>query len=565
MENTTSGAAQNAAYGARSLNALIQHAIVSNWDRMALSDMGGVNYQFRDVAELIEKLHILFEKAGLKPGDRIALCGKNSSTWSVVLLACLTGGYVAVPILHEFKADTVHNLVCHSEAKLLFVDASIWEDLDENSMPGLTGAIYISEFGMPLSRSEELTEARNNLNELFGRRFPYSFGPKDVSYHKDQPEELAVINYTSGSTGMSKGVMLPYRSLWSNVRFCIDNLAFLGPGDGIVNMLPLAHLYGMVIEMLHPFCKGCHCNFLTRVPSPKIILKAFADIRPKLIITVPLILEKIIRNRIFPMLEKPLMKLLLRVPFLDDRLLARVKEGLTQAFGGNLQELIVGGAALNPEVDAFLARIGFPYTVGYGMTECGPLITYAAPGETRPGSVGRIVDRMEARVDSDDPARVPGNLWVRGENVMQGYFHNDKATREVMPGSDGWMNTGDVCRLDDDGFIYICGRSKTMILGPSGQNIYPEEIEQKLNNLPFVAESLVIDDGGRLVALIYPDFENSRQQGQTREELEKIMEANIAALNKEVEAYSRVARFKIMEEEFEKTPKRSIKRFLYQP
>ena len=558
----TAEATQNPQYG--SLVELIENSVKKNWDHMALSDIGGANYRYRDMAESIEKLHMLFEAAGLKPGDKVALCGRNSSNWAVTFVACLTAGMVAVPILHEFKPDTVHHLVRHCDAKMLFVDQAIWENLDENHLPDLIGVIYIAEFGMPLSRSKHLTETRDNINEVFGKKYPYDFTPKDISWHRDEPEELAVINYTSGSTGMSKGVMLPYRSIWSNIRFTIDHLHFLKPGDGIVNMLPLAHLYGMVIEMLHPLVKGCHCNFLTKAPSPKIILAAFAQVRPKLIITVPLILEKIIKKKVFPLLEKPMMKFLLKIPVIDDRLLAKVKSGLMEAFGGEVQEIIIGGAALNAEVAAFLNRIEFPYTVGYGMTECGPLISYAPPAENRLHSVGKIVDRMECRVDSSDPVNKPGDLWVRGANVMQGYYKNPKATSEVM-GPDGWMNTGDLCRIDDDGFIYISGRSKTMILGPSGQNIYPEEIEQKLNNLPYVSESLIIEEGGKLVALIYPDFETLGKDNHDREDLEQIMSDNIKALNPELPDYSKVSRFKIFDEEFEKTPKRSIKRFLYQP
>lgn len=550
----------------KSLNALFKDSILKNWDRMALSDMGGINYQYKDVALLIAKLHIIFDAAGVRPGDKVAICGKNSSNWAVIFISCLTAGVVAVPILHEFKADMVHHLVNHSESKLLFVDAAIWENLDEKVMPELVGAIYISELGMPLSRSKELTDARNNLNEYFGRKYPYSFEKKDVSYHEDRPDELAVISYTSGSTGMSKGVMLPFVSFWSNVRFCLDNLDFLKPGQGVVNMLPLAHLYGLTTDMLHPFCKGCHLHFLTRLPSPKVILKAFADVRPTLIITVPLILEKIIRNNVFPLLDKPVMKLLLKVPFIDDRLLAKIKENLLAAFGGNLQEIIVGGAPLNPDVEKFLYRIGFPVTVGYGMTECGPLISYAPSSISKPRSVGKVVDRMEVRIDSPDPLTVPGNIMVKGENVMKGYYKNDKATAEVFPDDSGWMNTGDMGIIDEDGHIFIMGRSKTMILGPSGQNIYPEEIEQKLNNLAYVNESLVIEDGqGGLLALVHPDFDTARSENLSREEIEKIMEQNLAALNQEMPVYSKVRRIKVMEEEFEKTPKRSIKRFLYQP
>lgn len=547
-----------------SLNALIEHSIKSNWNLMALSDMGGVNLQYKDVALTIAKVHILFEAAGVKRGDKVAICGKNSSNWTVVFLSCLTAGVVAVPILHEFKPDTIHHLVNHSEAKLFFVDAAIWENLDERLLPNLVGAIYISEFGMPLSRSEKLTETRNNINQCFGAKYPYSFEPENVEYFADQPDDLAMINYTSGSTGMSKGVMVPFRSLWSNVRFCLDNLSMLKPGVKMVNMLPLAHMYGMTIEMLNPFCHGCHCYFLTKLPSPKIILKAFADVQPALIITVPLIVEKIIRNKVFPLLEKPLMKVLLKVPYLDDRLLAKIKENLLQAFGGNLKELIIGGAPLNADVEKFLYKIGFPITVGYGMTECGPLIAYASSAISKPHTVGKAVDRVEVRIDSPDPRNVPGNIMVKGVNVMHGYYKNDKDTDEVLDKESGWMNTGDMGTIDEDGFITINGRSKTMILGPSGQNIYPEEIEQKLNNLPYVNESLVVENGTDLEALVYPDFDSARSQDIDRDELEKIMVQNLAALNQELPSYSKVKTIKIMEEEFEKTPKRSIKRFLYQ-
>lgn len=548
-----------------SLNHLIEQSIKKNWESMALSDMGGINYQYKDVAETIAKLHIMFKAAGVKKGDRVAICGKNSSNWVVILLACLTYGAVAVPILHEFKPDTVSHLLTHSGAHLLFVDAAIWENLDEHSLPDLVAAIYISEFGMPLSRSEKLTETRNNLNEYFGKEFPYEFTRDSISYPDFDPEQLAVINYTSGSTGMSKGVMLPYRSLWSNIRYCLDNIDYLHAGDGIVNMLPLAHLYGMTIESLHPFCQGCHLNFLTKLPSPKVILKAFADVRPKLIITVPLIIEKIIRTKVFPLLDKPMMKILLKIPYVDDRLLAKIRENLLQAFGGNVKEIIIGGAPLNPDVEKFLYRIEFPVTVGYGMTECGPLLTYAPASESKPHTVGRLMDRMECKIDSPDPSHIPGNIWVKGMNVMQGYYKNKKATEEVMPDNSGWMNTGDMGIIDEDGFITIMGRSKTMILGPSGQNIYPEEIEAKLNNLPYVAESLIIDNKGELEALVYPEMELLEKEGYDREKIEKLMEDNLVSLNQELPAYSKVKKLKIMDEEFEKTPKRSIKRFLYQP
>ncbi|MBD5371578.1 MAG: long-chain fatty acid--CoA ligase [Bacteroides sp.] len=546
-----------------SLNAIIAKRVRDSWDLMAFSDMGGHNYRFRDVAEAIEKLRLMFEAAGVKPGDKIALCGKNSSNWAVTFLAAISSGIVAVPILHEFKPETVHHLINHSGAKLLFVDQSIWEKLDEKELPGLVGALYIAEYGMPLSRKKELTDTRNNINERFGARFPYAYDKKDFQVYEDSPEELAVINYTSGSTGMSKGVMLPYSSIWSNVRYCLDNIDYLGPGDGMVNMLPLAHLYGLVVETLHPFCRGMHCHFLTRLPSPKVIIKAFEEVKPKLIITVPLIVEKIVKSKVFPMLEKPLMRLMVHVPFVDDKVYDRVRSGLINVFGGQVREIIIGGAALNKEVGTFLNRIGFPVTVGYGMTECGPLITYSPASQTRLGTCGRCVSRMEMKVDSPDPRNIPGDLWVRGMNVMQGYYNNPEATEEVMMG-EGWMNTGDMCTIDADGFLTISGRSKTMILGPSGQNIYPEEIEQKLNNLPYVAESIVIDDHGELVALVVPDFENIALERLDDRRVSEIMDENLVSLNRELPSYSKVKHIELQTEEFEKTPKRSIKRFLYQ-
>ncbi|MBD5191174.1 MAG: long-chain fatty acid--CoA ligase [Bacteroidales bacterium] len=547
----------------QSLNQLIEEAIKKNWNLPAFSDMNGITYQFRQVALTIEKLHILFKAAGVREGDKIAICGKNSSNWAVIFLACLTKGIVAVPLLHEFNPETITHLVNHSDAKLLFVDAAIWKNLNADELKGLTGAIFISEFGMPLSRSKKLTDARNNLNELFGKKYPYDFTPKDIDWHKDSPDELAVINYTSGSTGMSKGVMLPFRSLWSNIRYSIDHLDFLKPGDGIVNMLPLAHLYGMTIEMLHPFVKGCHCNFLTKVPSPAILMNAFSHVRPKLIVAVPLVIEKIIQTKVFPVIRKPMMKLMLKLPVIKERIHKKILNQLVHAFGGQIREIIIGGAALNKDVAEFLDEIKFPYTVGYGMTECGPLVSYAPPAETRPGSVGKIVDRMELMVDSDDPVNKPGNLLLKGDNVMSGYYKNPEATKDTfLPG--GWMNTGDLVTVDPDGYIYIKGRSKTMILGPSGQNIYPEEIEQKINNLPYVLESLVIDDGGKLVALVYPDYESMEKNNLKPENAVSLMDDNLKLLNQQLPAYSKVSSIRIMDKEFEKTPKHSIKRYLYQ-
>ena len=544
-----------------SLVEILEASVRRNYDRTAFSDYKGASYTYKDVAVYVEKLHILFDAAGLRPGDKVAICGKNSSKWAIAFIACLTAGVVAVPILHEFKPETIHHLVNHSDARLLFADEAIWKSISDMDFAELEGVLYISEFGMPMSKSADLTSAHDNIDKHFAGRYPHGFSANDINWHHDSPDQLAVINYTSGSTGMSKGVMLPYRSIWSNIRFAMEYLTFLLPGDGVVNMLPLAHLYGMVIEMLHPFAKGCHCCFLGRVPSPAILLGAFADVKPKLIITVPLVLEKIIKSKVFPVIEQPKMKLLLRLPIVSGIILGKIKANLIKALGGNVRQVIIGGAALNADVAAFLVRIKFPFTVGYGMTECGPLITYETPEKEPLGSVGKIVERMEARIDSPDPETVPGNLWVKGANVMTGYYKNPEATKEVMSG-DGWMNTGDLVTQDKEGNIHIMGRSKTMILGPSGQNIYPEEIEQKINNLPYVAESVVIDDHGKLVALVYPDFDALKQAG---ENADSAMDRNLKALNPQLPAYSKISEIRIFNEEFEKTPKRSIKRFLYQP
>lgn len=546
----------------KSLIQYIQDSIRNNWENLALTDFNGVSYQYRDIARKVAKLHLLYEHAGIKRGDKIALCGKNSSQWAVAFLATMTYGAVAVPILHEFKPDNIHHLVSHCDARLFFTDDAIWENLDPASMTKLEGVVNLSDFSLLMSRNTRLKEARQRLNELFGKKYPERFTPEDVVYSKEKESDVAVINYTSGSTGFSKGVMLSYESLWSNIRFCIDGVTFLKPGDGIVCMLPLAHMYGLIVEFIHPFVKGCHIFFLTRVPSPKIILDAFATVRPKLIVTVPLIIEKIVKTKVFPLLDKPLMKVLLHVPFIDDKLLEKIKKGLTEAFGGNVREIIIGGAGLNNDVETFLRRIGFPYTVGYGMTECGPLVAYAPWDIQRMGSCGKIVDRMECRIESPDPENTPGELWVKGANVMKGYFKNHDATDAVM--KDGWMNTGDLCTMDKDGYIYIRGRNKNMILGPSGQNIYPEEIEQKLNNMPYVAESIVIDGDGKLVALIYPDMDQATKDGIPMDNMENIMNENIKTLNKELPAYSQLSKVKIYYQEFEKTPKRSIKRYLYQ-
>ena len=540
----------------------IAQTLRENWDREALTDFKGQSLQYRAVARKIAKLHIAFEAGGIQKGDRIAFVGRNSAQWSVALLATITYGAVAVPILHDFTPDTIHHLINHSGARLAFMDGTAEENTDPEAMKGLEGIVQISDYSLVMSRNEKLTYAREHLNELFGKKYPERFTPADVKFDPIAPDAVMLINYTSGSTGFSKGVMLTEHALWSNLQFCWDGLSFLEPGDDMICMLPLAHMFGLMVEMLHPLVKGCHVNFLTRTPSPKIIMAAYAEIRPKLIVAVPLIIDKIIRTRVFPMLDKPLMKVLTHVPFVDKKLFARIRERIIETFGGNVIELIIGGAALNKDVEDFLIKIGFPFTVGYGMTECGPLISYCQWDSQKKGSCGRIVDRMEARIDSDDPANVPGLLWVRGDNVMKGYYKNPEATDAVM--KDGWMNTGDICTMDSENYLFIRGRDKNMILGPSGQNIYPEEIEQRLNNLPYVAESIVIDAGeGKLEALIHPDLDTAEKQGMTDAQIEQQMKDNIKQLNTELPAYSKIQSMRIFQDEFEKTPKRSIKRYLY--
>lgn len=540
----------------------IHDSIQQHWELDALTDYKGATLQYNDVARKIEKLHIMFEASGVAKGDKIALCGRNSAHWGVAFLAVLTYGAVAVPILHEFKADNVHNIVNHSDAKLLFVGDMVWENLNEAEMPNLEGIILINDYSLLVSRSERLTHAREHLNEMFGRRYPRQFRREMISYHQDSPDELAMINYTSGTTSYSKGVMVPYRALWSNTRFAYEVLS-LEPGDKVVSMLPMAHMYGMAFEFIYEFCCGCHIYYLTRVPSPKIIFQAFNEVKPRIIIAVPLIIEKIIKKSVMPRLETTTMKFLMRLPFINDKIRNTVRQQVIDALGGNFKEVIIGGAAFNQEVEAFLHSIHFPYTVGYGMTECAPIISYEDWTRFAQGSCGKAAPRMEVRIDSPDPRNVVGEIVCRGMNVMLGYYKNDEATRQAID-PDGWLHTGDLGVMDDDGNIYIKGRSKNMLLGPSGQNIYPEEIEDKLNNLPYVAESIVIQKEDKLVALIYPDFDQAFKDGVADSQIPAIMEQNRTQLNTQLPAYSQVASVKIYNEEFEKTPKKSIKRFLYQ-
>ncbi len=547
----------------QSFNTLLKESIINNWELSAVTDFKGATHQYKDLARKIAKHHILFEAAGVKKGDKIAICGRNSANWAIAFISTVTYGAVAVPILNDFKPDNIHHIATHSDSKLMFATEQVWENLDETQMPLLKAVMSLVDFKLLLARKKGIVEAREHLNELFGKKYPNRFTQEDVVYHEDTPDELMLINYTSGSTGFSKGVMIPYRSIWSNARYCLDNLNFLEAGDSIISMLPMAHMYGLAIEVIHPLVKGCHIHFLTRTPSPKIIMDAFAEVKPKLIVAVPLIIEKIIKTRVFPMLERPLVKLMLHVPFLDQQLLNRVKAKLYETFGGQLKEMIIGGAAVNKEVEGFLRRIEFPFTVGYGMTECGPLISYAPWYESKPTSCGRVVDRMQVRVNSADPQNEVGEIHVKGTNVMLGYYKNEEANKQVFL-EDGWMNTGDMGVVDEDNFIFLRGRSKNMILGASGQNIYPEEIEDQLNNMPYVAESIVVDKDGKLVALVYPDLDALDREGISHDEIEAKMEENRVALNPLLPSYSQISSTKIYFEEFEKTPKRSIKRYLYQ-
>lgn len=544
---------------------MVEEVIRRQWEHLALTDFYGTELQYKDVARKIAKLHLLFERTGIRPGDKIALCGKNSAQWAVSFYAIMTYGAVVVPILHEFKPDNLHHLVNHSDARLFFVDDSIYENLDPAMMTALEGVLSLKDFSLLLSRSAQLNDARARLNELFGQKYPERFTPDDVKYFEvTDPDSLALINYTSGSTGFSKGVMLSHKAIWSNIYAIQCILPDLPKaGDSMICLLPMAHMYGLVIEMIHGFVKGAHLYFLTRQPSPKILVDAFRTAKPRLIITVPLIIEKIIKTKVFPTLDRPMTRLMLKTPIVDKKILERVRAALMETFGGNLEMMIVGGAALNREVEEFLTRIKFPITVGYGMTECAPLIGYTHHSTFRTACCGQVVPRMEVKIESPDPEHIPGEILVKGDNVMLGYYKNPEATKAVMR-PDGWMLTGDVGTLDKDNYIYIRGRNKTMILGPSGQNIYPEEIEQKLNNMPLVAESLVIDSGeGRLQALIYPDLDDVHREGLDNEALKARLQADIDEVNATLEAYSRISSMKIMSEEFEKTPKRSIKRYLY--
>lgn len=545
-----------------SLIQLIEESIRKNWNLDAMTDYKGATLQYKDVARKIEKMHILFEHAGIKKGDKIALCGRNSANWTATFLGVITYGAVAVPILHEFKADNVHNIVNHSEARMLFVGDQGWENFNEAAMPHLEGIIELKNFDLVVSRSQRLTYAREHLNEEFGKRYPCRFRAENVSYRREEPEELAVINYTSGTTGYSKGVMLPYRSIISNVVH-IHKKVGLKPGDNVVSMLPLGHIFGLVFDFIYGVTVGAHLWFLTRMPSPKIIAESFAEIRPRVIACVPLIVEKIFKKNILPKVDNKLGKLLLKLPIVSDKIKEQIRTQAMEVFGGNFIEIVIGGAPFNPEVEAFLRKINFPYTIAYGMTEAAPLICHSRWDEIQYTSCGKTVSNMETKVLSSDPERIPGELVCRGMNVMLGYYKNEEATAQAID-CNGWLHTGDMAIKDAEGNIFIKGRCKNMLLTASGQNIYPEEIEARLNNMPFVNESLVILAGDKLIALVYPDNEEAFAQGMDKKALEAAIEVNRTELNKMLPAYSQITRIKLYPEEFEKTAKKSIKRFLYQ-
>lgn len=547
-----------------SFNAIIEKSITDNWERDALTDYKGATLQYHDVARKIEKLHIMFESSGVEHGDKIALCGRNCANWAVAFLATLTYGAVAVPVLHEFTADQIHNIVNHSEAKLLFVGDVVATIIDATKMPGLEGIINIPDYSLAVSRTDRLTYAREHLNEMFGKKYPKYFRKGHVHYYReDSGEELAMINYTSGTTGFSKGVMIPYRALWGNYDFAINALGkVIKPGDKVISILPMAHMYGMAFEFMFEFMYGCHIYYLTRIPSPAIIATAFSEIKPAIIIAVPLIIEKIIRKKVFPKIQNNRIRLLMNMPVISKKIQQRIREQVVNAFGGKFYEIIIGGAAFNQEIESFLKRIDFPYTVGYGATECAPIICYSDYKTFAPGSCGRPVVHMEVKIDSPEPENIPGEILARGTNVMLGYYKNEEATEQAID-KNGWYHTGDLGTMDSLGNVFIKGRSKNMLLGSNGQNIYPEEIEDKLNSMPMVIESIVVQRGEKLVGLVYPDYEEAKSLGINEKDIKDMMEQNRKSLNEVLPSYAKLFDIEIHKEEFEKTPKKSIKRYMY--
>ena len=546
-----------------SVNKIYQEAFKKHWDRPAISNYQGITLHYRDVAERIAKMHIMYEECGLQRGDKVAICSRNQANWAVAFLSAMTYGAVPVPLLHEFKSSNIHHLVNHSEAKILFVDDVIWEGLTESEMPELHAIIQVNTFKLLFSADERITHAREHLNELFGRRYPDAFTSECLDYYEDSAEELAIINYTSGTSGFSKGVMIPYRAILSNLQFAKAVLPGLDHTKNMVSMLPSAHMYGLMFELLYELSVGAHVHFLSRVPSPKIIMQAMAEVKPYLVIAVPLVIEKIYKSKVKPVLEKEGIRFLMKLPVLNQVVLNKIKTELVNAFGGEFYEVIIGGAAFNKEVEAFFKKIGFPFTVGYGMTECAPIITYDDWQVEKLSSCGKAAPNLEVRIDSADPLNVPGEILIKGANVFLGYYKNEEATDSAFT-EDGWFRTGDMGVIDEDGSLFIKGRSKCMILGPSGQNIYPEEVETVINNQPYVVDSLVVEDDGGLTALIYPDFQQGAKDGMSQESFIRYIEGTLSDLNKELPNYARLKKIEVMSEDFERTPKKSIKRYLYQ-
>ena len=546
-----------------SVNKIFEKSIKENWDRPAISNYQGVTLHYRDLARRIAKLHIMFEECGLERGDKVALCSRNQANWVVSFLAAMTYGAVPVPLMHEFKPSNINHLVNHSESKILFVDEVIWEGLSELEMGDLQAIIQVNTFKLLYSANDKITESRERLNELFGKYYPSEFTPDCINYYEDSADELAIINYTSGTSGFSKGVMIPYRAVRSNIEFAQKVLPQINSTSRVVSMLPTAHMYGLMFEVLYELTAGCHVFFLSRLPSPKIIMQALSEVKPTLVIAVPLIIEKIYKSKVKPVLEKSGIRFAMKLPGLDQLIMNKIKTELINAFGGEFYEVIIGGAAFNKEVEAFFKRMEFPFTVGYGMTECAPIITYDDYKTAKLYSCGRIVPNMEMKIDSPDPQNVPGELLVRGANVFLGYFKNEEATKEVLD-ADGWLHTGDMGVIDADGYLFLRGRSKCMILGPSGQNIYPEEVEAVLDTRPYVLESLVIEDNGGLTALIYPDFDLAAKEGMNQAAFIKYIEDTLPEVNKELPNYAKLKKIEVMSEAFERTPKKSIKRYLYQ-
>ena len=546
----------------KSVNKLIEKSIKENWDRDALSNYQGATLRYKDLAERIRYLQIAFEQCGLKKGDKVALCSRNQANWGVCFLASMTYGAVPVPILHEFKPENIHYLVNHSEAKVFFVDEVIWEGLSESEMPGLEVIVQMNTLNFIYSRSANCVEVRENLANTFQKLYPSGFTPEDVCYVEDKPDELALINYTSGTSGFSKGVMIPYRALWCNMWFAA-NVAEpqMNCESEVVAMLPSAHMYGMMFEFLFEMTIGAHVHFLTRTPSPKVIMKAFSEIHPDVIIAVPLIIEKLYKSQIKPVVDRN--KAFMRIPILDQFVLKKIRNAMIDAFGGRFEEVILGGAAFNPEVEKFMRKIHFPFTVGYGMTECAPLITYSKWWRARKGSCGVAIDGCQIRIDSKNPHKEPGEVQVKGDNVFLGYYKNKEATRAAFT-NDNWFKTGDIGVIDNEGYLYLRGRSKCMVLGPSGQNIYPEELEAVINNVTYVIESLVVEDKAGLMALIYPDYHQAEMDGMSGEELEARLTDGLPEINKLLPAYAQIRKLEFLPEDFERTPKKSIKRYLYQ-